>query len=160
MRLLAIDQASYNSGVAIFEDGNLIYSGVIKLKRIELGKRLVQLKKEILSLIKEYNIDTVIFEDIQLQKNVSNNVKTYKTLAELRGVLEVILTEEEIPYSDVLSSVWRKAIGIKGKTREDQKENAVNFVLSTYNKAVTNDEADAICIGNFFIKDNKNNWTA
>lgn len=157
-RLLALDQATYITGVAIFDGEELIYSGVIKLKRTDLGKRLLQLKEEILNLIEQYSIDSVIFEDIQLQKNVGNNVLTYKTLAELRGTLELILTEKQIPYTDVLSSVWRSTLGIKGKKREIQKQEAVDFICGKYQKKVSNDEADAICIGSYYLISNKNNW--
>lgn len=52
-------------------------------------------------------------EDIQLQANVL----TFKTLAEVLGVLYELFTELKIPHSAVLSTVWKSSLGIKGKDR-------------------------------------------
>jgi hypothetical protein len=42
-----------------------------------------------------------------------------------------------IPGSCVLASSWKSTLGIKGKTRPEQKRNAQNFVKTTYNVLVT-----------------------
>ena len=59
-----------------------------------------------------------------MQNNVANNVQTFKTLAEVFGVLYEMLTEKKIKNSAVLSTVWKSALGVKGKTRPEQKRNA------------------------------------
>ena len=99
--ILALDQSSNINGYAIFQNGQLIKYGLIKLGSGKLGKRLLKLKKEISNLIITYNITEILFEDIQLETRVTNNVKTYKTLSEVIGVLEEILTEMKIPYTIV-----------------------------------------------------------
>ena len=50
------------------------------------------------------------------------------------------------------SQVWRKGIGIKGRTRTDRKRSAQQFVKQEYDINVSEDEADAICLGRYGIK--------
>lgn len=152
MKLLALDQASRITGYAIFEDDQLITYGKIVTEESDVGVRLMKIRKSIQRLIKDYQIDEVIMEDIQLQTNVQNNVQTFKTLAEVFGVIYELLTEMNIKNSAVLSTSWKSTLGIKGKTRPEQKRNAQEYVFNTYGKKPTQDECDAICIGCHKIK--------
>jgi Holliday junction resolvasome RuvABC endonuclease subunit len=86
-------------------------------------------------------------EDIQMQGNVVNNVQTFKVLAEVFGVVSELLVEMKIPQSAVLASSWKSALGIKGRARAEQKQNAQKWVVDTYSVKPTQDECDAICIG-------------
>ena len=83
MRLLALDQASRTSGWAVFNDGKLVTSGKFTADHSDVGDRLHFIRSKVNSLINEYDIDEVVFEDIQLQGNVANNVQTFKALAEV-----------------------------------------------------------------------------
>jgi Holliday junction resolvasome RuvABC endonuclease subunit len=100
-------------------------------------------------------------EDIQLQNNVQNNVQTFKTLAEVFGVIYELLTEMNIKNSAVLASSWKSTLGIKGRTRPEQKKNAQEYVINTYGKKPTQDECDAICIGchRIFSKSEDFDWS-
>lgn len=120
-RLLALDQASKVTGWAIFEDGELKSYGKISLDDPNTDIRLVQLRQDIQTLVANYNIDEVIFEDIQQQNNVANNVQTFKVLAEVYGVVSELLQEIQIPHSTVLAASWKSTLGIKGRTRAEQK---------------------------------------
>lgn len=161
-RLLALDQASRVSGWAVFIDSRLEAYGKITAEQRDIGERLWYIKSEIDILIKKYNIDEVVFEDIQLQGNVTNNVQTFKTLAEVFGVIYEFVTELGLPNSATLASVWKSALGIKGRTRPEQKRNAQEYVLNTYGVKATQDECDAICIGTYILqekeRDNIHNW--
>lgn len=152
MKLLALDQASRITGYAIFEDNQLITFGKIVTEESDVGVRLMKIRKSIQRLIEDYQIDEVVMEDIQLQANVQNNVQTFKTLAEVFGVIYELLTEMNIPNSAVLSTSWKSTLGIKGRTRPEQKRNAQEFVINTFGKKPTQDECDAICIGCHKIK--------
>lgn len=68
-----------------------------------MGPRLVELRKEVFSLIEKFNIDQVAFEDIQMQASVGNNVKTFKVLANVYGVILELCEELKIKY-DIVSS--------------------------------------------------------
>lgn len=157
-RLLALDQASKVTGWAIFEDGELKSYGKISLDDPNTDIRLVQLRQGIQTLIADYNIDKVIFEDIQQQNNVANNVQTFKVLAEVYGVVSELLQEIQIPHSTVLAASWKSTLGIKGRTRAEQKKNAQLYVEQNYGIHVIQDIADAVCIGTHHIKKNKCAW--
>ena len=152
MKLLALDQASRITGYAIFDDDQLITYGKIVTEDADVGIRLMKIRNAVKKIIEENNIDEVIMEDIQLQNNVQNNVQTFKTLAEVFGVIYELLTEMNIPNSAVLSSSWKSTLGIKGRTRPEQKKNAQEYVINTFGKKPTQDECDAICIGCHKIK--------
>ena len=124
MRLLALDQASRTSGYAIFEDDKLIDFGTFTYDDTDIGVRLHKIRNKIDSLICDNNIDKVVFEDIQLQGNVANNVQTFKTLAEVFGIIYELVTALDIEHEAVLSSSWKSTLNIKGRTRPEQKKNA------------------------------------
>lgn len=157
-RLLALDQASKVTGWAIFKDGELKSYGKISLDDPNTDIRLVQLRQGIQTLVADYNIDEVIFEDIQQQNNVANNVQTFKVLAEVYGVVSELLQEIQIPHSTVLAASWKSTLGIKGRTRAEQKKNAQLYVEQNYGIHVIQDIADAVCIGTHHIKKNKCAW--
>lgn len=147
MRILALDQSSRLNGYSIFDGEKLIKYGKISLNDQDLGLRLVKLRKEIKELIQEYKIEKVYFEDIQMQNNVVNNVGTFKALAEVFGVVEELLAEIGISHETIPSVTWKSKLGIKGRTRPEQKKAAQEYVLSTFGVKATQDEVDAICIG-------------
>ena len=97
-------------------------------------------------------LEEVVFEDIQLQNNVMNNVATFKALAEVFGVLHELFVDLKMPRTAVLSTVWKSSLGIKGKDRTAQKKVAQDWVVKTYNVKPTQDECDAICIGAHYTK--------
>lgn len=150
--ILALDQASKTSGYSVFKDGKLFTYGKFTFEDADLGERLCKIKNKILELISEYDIDELIFEDIQLQTNVQQNVQTFKILAEVYGLIDQLASELKIPHQSYLASSWKSQLGIKGKDRAEQKRNAQKYVMNTYNVKCTQDEADAICIGDCAVK--------
>lgn len=152
MRVLALDQASRTSGWAVFDDGELFNYGKFSATQTDVGDRLHYIRKEVIGLIDKFDIDEVVFEDIQLQGNVANNVQTFKALAEVFGVLHELFVELKMPRTAVLSTVWKSTLGIKGKDRTAQKKAAQAWVEQTYGVKPTQDECDAICIGAHYIR--------
>lgn len=154
-RILALDQSSHTTGYAIFIEGQLETFGHLTLKDENIGVRLMKLKYFVKELIDKYNITEVVIEDIQLQSNVSNNVATFKVLAEVFGVIYELITEMDTKFSAILASVWKSKLKIKSRQRQQQKQEAQQLVANVYNKKATQDEADAICIGMcYLISDN------
>ena len=160
MRLLALDQASHTTGYSIFEDETPIKISHFNAKGKDIAERLVNIRQTILKLIADNEIDTVAFEDIQLQNNVVQNVKTFKMLAEVFGVVQETLQEIGIEYYIIPPMVWKSTIGIAGKGREREKPLAQKWVMENYNMKCTEDEADAACLGAHVIKkaDSEFNW--
>lgn len=151
MRVLALDQASRTSGWAVFDDGKLVTYGKFTADQADVGDRLHFIRMRVSWLIDDYDIDEVVFEDIQLQGNVANNVATFKALAEVFGVLYELFVMLKLPRTAVLSTVWKSTLGIKGKDRAAQKKAAQAWVENTYGVKPTQDECDAICIGAHYV---------
>jgi Holliday junction resolvasome RuvABC endonuclease subunit len=151
MRVLALDQASRTSGWAVFDDGKLVTYGKFTADQADVGDRLHFIRMRVSWLIDDYDIDEVVFEDIQLQGNVANNVATFKALAEVFGVLYELFVMLKLPRTAVLSTVWKSTLGIKGKDRAAQKKAAQAWVEKTYGVKPTQDECDAICIGAHYV---------
>lgn len=150
--LLAIDQASVTSGYAVFKDGKLVDYGKFTFNDDVIAERLVKIRAKIQELIREHDIDEVAFEDIQMQGNVANNVQTFKVLSEVFGVVSETLQEMKMKYTVVMSGTWKSTLGIKGRTRPEQKRNAQEYVLNTYGVKAIQDVCDAICIGAHVLK--------
>lgn len=120
MSLLALDQASRTSGYAVFDDDDkLITFGTFTYEDEDIGIRLHKIREKVKSLIELYAVTQVVFEDIQLQGNVTNNVQTFKTLAEVFGVIYELVTDLGLEHDAVLSSTWKSTLGIKGRTRPE-----------------------------------------
>lgn len=152
--ILALDQASRTSGWSVFQDEQLIASGTFTFDDDNFSSRLVKIRNKVIQLIQQYEINKVLLEDIQLQGQ-TNNVTTYKALAEVLGVLEELCCELKIPHEIIHSQTWKSTLDIKGRDRATQKRNAQAFVATTYGKKVSQDESDSICLGTAYIKNNK-----
>lgn len=150
MRLLALDQASRVTGVAIFDDDKLIKYGTFEIKsNQELGKRLTQFLENLDKLYAAYHFDAVAYEDIQLQMG---NVETYKKLAYIQAMILFWCEKNEKKLYCLSPSHWRKVLKEKygmswGRKRVEQKQTAIDFIQEHYEKEVDSDTADAICIG-------------
>lgn len=150
MRLLALDQASRVTGVAIFDDDKLVKYGTFEIKsNQELGKRLTQFLENLDKLYAAYHFDAVAYEDIQLQMG---NVETYKKLSYIQAMILFWCEKHEKNLYCLSPSHWRKILKDKygmswGRKRAEQKQTAIDFIQEHYKKEVDSDTADAICIG-------------
>lgn len=150
MCLLALDQASRVTGVAIFDDDKLVKYGTFEIKsNQELGKRLTQFLENLDKLYATYHFDAVAYEDIQLQMG---NVETYKKLAYIQAMILFWCEKHEKNLYCLSPSHWRKILKDKygmswGRKRVEQKQTAIDFIQEHYKKEVDSDTADAICIG-------------
>lgn len=150
MRLLALDQASRVTGVAIFDDDKLVKYGTFEIKsNQELGKRLTHFLENLDKLYAAYHFDAVAYEDIQLQMG---NVETYKRLAYVQAMILFWCEKHEKNLYCLSPSHWRKVLKDKygmswGRKRVEQKQTAIDFIQEHYEKEVDSDTADAICIG-------------
>lgn len=147
-RIMAFDQATQNFGVSIYDSGKLVYYDVIHF----IGgteERLVDIAQFIAKSCKEWEPDYVMFEDIQLHAGAYNGYQTFKVLAELLGVVKVMLQIQGIRHSCVLNKVWQAHFGIGGKDRATQKANVIKKVKELFNIQVNDDIADAILIDKY-----------
>lgn len=152
--LLSFDQASKTTGWACFQDNKLLIYGKFTLDDDDVGIRLTKFRTKVQKLINQYRPDEVVFEDIQEQ----NNIQTFKVLAQVYGVMSELLTSIKMPHSTLLATQWKSALDVKGKARAEQKRNAQQYVMNTYNIKATQDESDAICIGAAYLGSRKCAW--
>lgn len=68
------------------------------------------------------------------------------------GVLQQLLYELKIENSCYFSTTWKANLNIKGNNRDQQKQNALEYVAKNYKVIPPQDAADAICIGTHHIK--------
>ena len=154
MKLLSFDQSSQTTGWAYFEEGELVKYGKFTFDYPDMGVRLMQFRNKVKELIETYLPDEIAFEDIQLQENT----KTFKVLAEVYGVLYELITELGIKNDAILASSWKSTLGIKGRTRPEQKRNAQQYIQNAFDVKPTQDEADAICIGLHYLATHRSAW--
>lgn len=167
-RILALDAATGITGYSIYDNGVLVSYGTYKADAMLPAEQRIHIMKEWLAAaLKEWEPDFVGLENIQLQKfgpNASQaQVKTFQTLANLQGVLLDTLFEASIDHDTVYATEWRSYCGINegNQKRDTKKQLAQDKVKIWYNQDCTQDEADAICIGKYFVhllKNNKSNW--
>jgi Holliday junction resolvasome RuvABC endonuclease subunit len=93
----------------------LIKYGKFTFEDSDFGIRLMKIRNKVKSLIDEFEIDKVVFEDIQLQ----DNVDTFKKLAEVFGVIFELVSELNIPHEATLASSWKSTLKIKGAKRPE-----------------------------------------
>lgn len=160
MKILALDQSSRITGWSVFEDGKLAEYGKFNAEGAgEMPQRLNYIRKQVQELIEKFQIQEVVFEDIQMQNNRVNNVQTFKVLAEVYGCISELLAELKIPQTAVLASSWKSTLGIKGKDRPAQKRAAQEYVLNKFQIKLTQDEVDSICIGLHYLKKDDCAWS-
>lgn len=166
-RILALDAATVVTGYSIYDDGVLVSYGTHKVKDdLPTEERINEMKKWLLAAIKEWEPDFIGLENIQLQSYGKGSsqfqVETYRVLANLQGVLIDAAFESCIDHGLVYAVEWRKYCGVgEGTGRENKKKQAQDKVQLWYNQKCTQDEADAICIGKYFVgylKKSKSTW--
>ena len=150
IRVLILDQAR-TTGYAVFDNGKLTEYGMVEFgKKSDIYENILLSAKHVIkNLIERVQADVVVIEDIQQQ---NQNVGTYKKLAMLMGVLLCLFHEINTPYEIVPPSRWKAYCGIKGKKRNEQKENTIAFVKDKFGlEDITEDIADAVALGWFSV---------
>lgn len=158
MKLLALDCSTKATGCAIFEDKKLIHYECITSTSNDLFKRIHIMVDSIENLIKQYQIEQIVLEEVLPDHQKNQN--TFKALMYLQATFAVMMHDKypKICIEYVYPSSWRKDCGIKqgpGQKRESLKQQDLNFANTTYSLSLTSDDiADAICIGHAFLNKN------
>lgn len=165
-RILALDAATNITGYSVFDDGELISYGIyIADGTKDATERINEIKHWFMRILKEWEIDKVGIEHIQLQSygksRTQYQVELYRVLNCLQGVLVDTCFEYQIPCELAHVSSWRSYCGIEGEGRENKKLAAQAKVRQWYQQECTQDEADAICIGKYichYYKTKQSSW--
>ena len=156
-RVMGCDQATQNFGISVFDDGKLVYFDCIEFKG-ELDYRYMQIYDFMDTVLKLWEPDYVVIEDIQLQQGTAiGGYNAFKVLGGLLGVMKTVLRKNNVKYTEVLNKVWQSKFMISGKDRSSQKKNVIAKVKSMFGVDVTDDVADAILIGKYGCRENVGN---
>lgn len=143
-RIVAIDNATKNVGIAVYDNGKLAYYRALHLEGDTFQRMAANRDFLEQVILAQWRPDLVVVEDIQEQ----NNLALYKTLAMLLGNTLVSITKAGVKHQLVSATVWRAHFLIKG-TREKEKIQAINKVQQMFGMLVTDDVAEAILIGKY-----------
>lgn len=146
-RIVAIDNATKNAGVSVFDDGQLVFYHLYQYEGDTLTRMVHNRNFLEDTVINTWQADMIVIEDIQYQ----NSIMTFKTLAMLLGSSLVSCAAKKVKVETVLSSVWRSNFMLHGKTRIEQKKQAIDKVKTMYNIDVTDDIAEAILLGKYAV---------
>lgn len=98
-------------------------------------------------MIANWKPDHIALEGIQFEQNFG--VTVFQTLARLQGILMECCYEQHIEFTICPTNTWRNRVGVKGRTRTDKKRSAQLIIKEKYDVTATEDEADAILIGEY-----------
>lgn len=142
-KVLALDTSSNKTGWALFINGKYAESGVIDLsKNKNTEERIKKMCFSITTLIFDKSPDDVVIE----QMPSTRNADTTRKLSRIIGAVFYYCLSNNINYTEMSCSAWRKLVGIKNSNRKKVKADSVNHVLQKYKLDISDDEADAINI--------------
>lgn len=154
MRTLAIDASTKSTGIAIFDNKDLLHYECITASSKDVLTRIKYMTDSIEAIYKKYTPDQVVMEQI-IPDNLNDaawtkNQKTFKALFYLQAAITLMLHNYSIEPEFIEANSWRSRCGIKtgaGVKRDSLKLKDIEFVKNEYRLTVNDDIADAICIG-------------
>lgn len=157
--ILALDLSSKSSGWCVSINNKLIDYGCIQSSSGDVIKRIIIMRDSIINVIKKYNINQIIIEEVRTDYK---NVHTYKILTWLQGVIAVAAyeTNSKINIEYIQASSWRSKIGIhtgRGIKRDVLKQEDIKYVKNKYNIDANDDICDSICLLDAYLN-GEINW--
>ena len=161
MNILFLDLSTKSTGYCIGNDQQQILKyGCITASSTNNLARIRKVQSEIIQLIKDYNIEKIVAEDVHPEEY--GYAATSRLLLWLQGA--VMLGAHEINKNYTSKSLelmqateWRKKLGIKtgrGVRRESLKLADVKFIKDKYNIEANDDVCDALCLFTaYFVPD-------
>ena len=148
MVVVSMDQSTRCSGYAVFENGQYVESGVIDMNKskLETDARSFEMAKALWKVIKKYQPEHLVLEDVQNQANT----KTMIVLARLAGMIIGYAEAHHVKVHILQPSKWRAALkyaqGSKVK-RGELKKQSLEYVKENLGLSLPEDQAEAICQG-------------
>lgn len=142
--MVTLDTSTNKTGVCVFKNGK--YDGHFLIDKSNIKdtpERIKEMSKAILGILQRINPQIIYIEE----DATIRNAKTFRMLMLIQGVAYTWSICNDCEFNVVRPSEWRKPLGINGGKREELKAKSINYIKDTFNLKVTDDEADAICIG-------------
>lgn len=151
-KLLCLDSSSNKTGIAYFLNGKYKEHCLLDCsKQKNMDIRFEDMSRELWIALNKYKPDIVYIEETV----VLRNAQTQRFLTRLQGVVYAWCINNDCEFNTIRPTSWRAATGMKqGRNvkRNQLKEQSVKYVLDKYGLNVTDDESDAICIGDAVLK--------
>lgn len=148
--LLSFDTSTSHTGYCVWHNAKYYSSGIVSSDPYTGDDRLEPMCTGIMKILNDNSPSIVVVERI----NVNRNLRNTRNLAEIIGVIRGWCYCHGSFFMELSPSEWRSSIGIqkKGAKRDYYKDASLNYVKEKYHKqAETDDESDAICIGEAYI---------
>ena len=153
MYILALDISTSTTGYSLWQDKKFIMSSSVH-KKVKKGDtwidRVTFMAKEIKEKTKDIKIDYIVVEDAFSRLNVN----TLKKLCLAQGLIIGVVSQANSKLVMVYPKTWQKYYGIANLKREQLKGFTIENSIKITNQELTSgtdDEADAIHIGNWFV---------
>lgn len=147
MKILAFDQSTKISAFSVWIDGQYKESGCIDLHKIkDTSERVRAMGVELCKTIAKYSPDKVVIEEVAQQ----SNALTLKLLARIQGIIIGFCAAHNIDTYIVEPSKWRSKLSFSqgsGVKRKELKAQAIKYIKDVYGLELSEDECEAICIG-------------
>jgi crossover junction endodeoxyribonuclease RuvC len=147
LKILGIDPGTATTGWAVVEEvkknPRLIACGCVNTSKFKSdADRLVEIGKDIISLIKKYKPDEAAIEALFF----FNNQKTAITVAQARGVVLYELKKNKLPIENYTPLQVKQAITGYGRADKKQIQLMVKNILKLSCIPKPDDAADAVAI--------------
>lgn len=151
LKTLALDQSTTGTAYSIYINKQLISFGKVDTSDLSDSiLKIIKIRNEIQKIIEKEKIDILAIEDIYM----AYNVHTFKTLAILYGMLEILAIDNNIMFISQVPYQWKKGVGIaltklKGSDKRNaQKETSKDISNRKFGLNLNDDDiSDAILIG-------------
>lgn len=170
MYILTVDQAR-SGGYSIwdYDDKRLMTYGSFNFptEKFSFPQAVHLIENTVETLVCEKNISAVFIEDI----NLRGNVRVFKQLAQLQGVLINMFEKTNTLYDLIAPSTWQNYCNARGRTTKEVKDKvlqaniegkkkskvlSIEFIHNKFHVDTNNDNvADAICMGWYVVNNVK-----
>ncbi len=151
--MLTIDLSLRNTGVAYFENGELI-----KYFSYKTDKKMTSEEKAVFQIQRIDNIINILRPDIVVVEDTfaKLNMQTLKWLTRVQGAVYLLSLKIGADFELIYPASWRKYLSFKqgnGIKQKELKEASIRYIKDNLNIDITDDNiCDAINIGLAYIK--------
>lgn len=152
--MVSLDLSTKISGFAVWENGKYSKSFIVNCSNEkDTNKRIDKMCRELWFQLEHYSPTIVYAEDTYCH----GNPDIQKKLNRIQGVVYAWCLIHCVEFNLLMPSAWRKYIPDfpqgKGVKRDEQKQFSIKHFINQYGRSpVSDDEADAVCIGEAAIR--------
>lgn len=146
MKILGIDPGSARIGYGLLEKkGNnlkFIKAGLLKISSKDKNRRLLDLEKSFVQLLKKEKPELVALEKLYFAKNL----KTALEVGQSRGVLVLIILRNKIPLIEISPSEAKLIVSGDGRASKEAVAKMVGYCLKINAAKQIDDITDALAL--------------